>query len=271
MRLEEILRNEKQNKGSIHLYQEKDGWYAYEHSAFYCYSLLGILDIGWLLISPDDNGDMIIRIRISDINSLLNNPLLRLIEERDGKYIILCRNSCGGFHYWREEQERKCFFIQQRLNESLIERAEEAWQGILFNQNSRTKEMSGSQQKHIPVIEGVYDPLSQRRDGTVTPCAPILIFGYNLLCWPKEKVEFCLCPVEEPERMMAAIEVHKHTEQQLLVTLPDIEKGEYQPVLRLIEEEGDGQVYYFPVTWKVKNMSLMEIYGDRRKVHPLGI
>jgi len=269
MILEEILKNEKQNKDCICLYQEKDGWYAYEHSAFYCYSLLGIVDIGWLLTSPEDNGEMIIRVRISDITNLLNAPLLRLLEEREGKYIILCRNSCGGFHYWREEQERKCFFIQQRRNESLIKEAEEAWQGILYNQNSRTKEMSVSQQKHIPVIEGVYDPLSQRRDGTVTPCAPILIFGHNLLCWPKEQVEFCLCPVEEPERMMAAIEVHKHTEQQLLVTLPDIEKGEYQPVLRLIDDEGEEQVHYFPVTWQVKSMSLMEIYGDRRKVHPL--
>ncbi len=92
-------------KSRINRTQEKDGWYAYEHSAFYCYSLLGIVDIGWMLTSPDNSGEMIIRVRISDMNHLLNAPLLRLLEEKEGKYIILCRNSCGGFHYWREEQE----------------------------------------------------------------------------------------------------------------------------------------------------------------------
>ena len=44
MTLEEILQIEAQNVDCIFLYQEEGAWYAYEHSAFYCYSLLGILD-----------------------------------------------------------------------------------------------------------------------------------------------------------------------------------------------------------------------------------
>ena len=48
MTLEEILQIEAQNVDCIFLYQEEGAWYAYEHSAFYCYSLLGILDIDWL-------------------------------------------------------------------------------------------------------------------------------------------------------------------------------------------------------------------------------
>ena len=37
MELEEILQKEKRNEEYIFLYQEDGNWYAYEHSAFYCY------------------------------------------------------------------------------------------------------------------------------------------------------------------------------------------------------------------------------------------
>lgn len=128
--------------------------------------------------------------------------------------------------------------------------------------------MSVSKQTGIPVIESIYDPLSQRRDGTITPCAPVLIFGHNLLYWPKDNVELYLCPAEEPGRMIPIPELHKHTEKQILVTLPDLDKGDYHLVFQVFVE-GEVQVHYFPVTWQVKNMSLMDIYSERRKVHPL--
>ena len=48
MELEEILQKEKRNEEYIFLYQEDGNWYAYEHSAFYCYSLLGMFDVDWL-------------------------------------------------------------------------------------------------------------------------------------------------------------------------------------------------------------------------------
>lgn len=269
MSLKEILKNEEQNQDHIYLYKGDKGWYAYEHSAFYCYSLLGIVDIGWILLSPEETDSMIIRICISDIDKLIDNPQLKLLSREECKCVISCRNFCKGFHYWREEQEMKRRYSQIRKDGVEIEKSNDSWQGILFNQNRKTKEMSVSQQTDIPVIESIYDPLSQRRDGTITPCAPVLIFGYNLLCWPKEQVEFCLCPVEEPGRMIPVTEVHKHTEKQILVTLPDLDKGDYRLVLHLSDGEGEKQVYYFPVTWQVKTMSLMDIYSERRKIHPL--
>ena len=48
MELEEILQKEKRNEEYIFLYHEDGDWYAYEHSAFYCYSLLGMFDVNWL-------------------------------------------------------------------------------------------------------------------------------------------------------------------------------------------------------------------------------
>lgn len=126
--------------------------------------------------------------------------------------------------------------------------------------------MSISKLTDIPVIESIYDPLSQKRDGTITPCAPVLIFGYNLLCWPKDQVEFFLCPAEELKNMIPVLEVYKHTEQQILITLPDIKKGFYQLALQLKGEAGERQVYHFPVVWQVKVMTLMDIYCERQSI-----
>lgn len=126
--------------------------------------------------------------------------------------------------------------------------------------------MSLSKLTDIPVIESIYDPLSQKRDGTITPCAPVLIFGYNLLCWPKNQVRFFLCPEEKPECMIPVLEVYKHTEQQLLITLPDVGKGCYRLALQLKGEPGEEQVYHFPVIWQVKVMTLIDIYCERRGI-----
>ncbi|NDV84137.1 DUF4469 domain-containing protein [Bacteroides sp. 51] len=126
--------------------------------------------------------------------------------------------------------------------------------------------MSVSKLADIPVIESVYDPLSQKRDGTITPCAPVLIFGHNLLCWPKDQVEFFLCPAEKPESMIPVLEVYKHTEKQILITLPDVERGHYCLALQLKEESDEEQVYRFPVLWQVKAMTLMDIYCERRNI-----
>ncbi|MCD8182552.1 MAG: hypothetical protein LUE99_05060 [Bacteroides sp.] len=56
MSLEEILQKEEKNADCIFLYQEEGAWYAYEQSAFYCYSLFGVLDIDWLA-EPGENAE----------------------------------------------------------------------------------------------------------------------------------------------------------------------------------------------------------------------
>ncbi|MEG0648113.1 MAG: hypothetical protein RR471_13230 [Bacteroides sp.] len=107
MDLEEMLQNEKQNVGCIFLYQEEGAWYAYERSAFYCYSLLGIVDIDWLPSSVTV-GEEIIRVRVSEPDKFLCTSLLKLLKKRKSEYVILCKISCGGFYYWREVQKMKC-------------------------------------------------------------------------------------------------------------------------------------------------------------------
>ena len=108
MTLEEILQIEAQNVDCIFLY-------AYEHSAFYCYSLLGILDIDWLPC-PDgvSSGQKTIRVRVSEPDKFLCTPLLRLMRKRKTEYVVLCKISCGGFYYWREQQQMKFRVLQER-------------------------------------------------------------------------------------------------------------------------------------------------------------
>ena len=115
MTLEEILQIEAQNVDCIFLYQEEGAWYAYEHSAFYCYSLLGILDIDWLPC-PDGttSGRKTIRVRVSEPDKFLCTPLLRLMRKRKTEYVVLCKISCGGFYYWREQQQMKFRVLQER-------------------------------------------------------------------------------------------------------------------------------------------------------------
>lgn len=92
MTLEEILQIEAQNVDCIFLYQEEGAWYAYEHSAFYCYSLLGILDIDWLPC-PDgvSSGQKTIRVRVSEPDKFLCTPLLRLMRKRKQNMLFCVR------------------------------------------------------------------------------------------------------------------------------------------------------------------------------------
>lgn len=108
MDLNEILQNEVENVNTIFLYKERGAWYAYERSAFYCYSLLGVLEIDWLTCSSISMEEQVIRVRISNPDKFLQMPLLKLLKKRKRERTILCRILCGGFFYWREEQKMKC-------------------------------------------------------------------------------------------------------------------------------------------------------------------
>ena len=103
MELEEILQKEKRNEEYIFLYQEDGNWYAYEHSAFYCYSLLGMFDVDWLTSTSGVVEKRIIRIRVNNLDRLLYTSSLQL----------MCKILCGGFHYWRGMIEMKFQGLQK--------------------------------------------------------------------------------------------------------------------------------------------------------------
>lgn len=109
MELKEILEKEEKNAGCIFLYREDDAWYAYEHSAFYCYSLMGILDIDWLSSPVEVSKFKVVRIRVSEPDKFLRTPLLHLVHKKKTEYAISCKIACGGFLYWRDRLQVKLF------------------------------------------------------------------------------------------------------------------------------------------------------------------
>ena len=80
MELEEILQKEKRNEEYIFLYHENGDWYAYEHSAFYCYSLLGMFDVNWLTTTSGIVEKRIIRIRVNNLDRLLYTSSLNRVR-----------------------------------------------------------------------------------------------------------------------------------------------------------------------------------------------
>ncbi|MGJ0748610.1 hypothetical protein [Bacteroides thetaiotaomicron] len=113
MDLKEILQREEKNTGCIFLYQEEGAWYAYERSAFYCYSLLGIVDMDWIIPFADQEECKIVRVRVSEPDRFLHTPLLRVLQKKKTEYTILCKISCGGFYYWRVRLEAKFHALQK--------------------------------------------------------------------------------------------------------------------------------------------------------------
>ena len=113
MELEEILQKEKRNEEYIFLYQEDGNWYAYEHSAFYCYSLLGMFDVDWLTCTTGMSEQRIIRIRVNNLDRLLYTSSLQLIRKQTTECVLMCKILCGGFHYWRGMIEMKFQGLQK--------------------------------------------------------------------------------------------------------------------------------------------------------------
>ena len=113
MELEEILQKEKRNEEYIFLYHENGDWYAYEHSAFYCYSLLGMFDVNWLTTTSGIVEKRIIRIRVNNLDRLLYTSSLQLIRKQSTECVLMCKILCGGFHYWRGMIEMKFQGLQK--------------------------------------------------------------------------------------------------------------------------------------------------------------
>ncbi len=105
MDLMEILQKEERNTNCIFLYYEDGAWYAYERSAFYCHSFLGVVDLDRLSLFVDENECKVIRARIPDPDKLLHVPLLHVIQKKKDECVILCKIVYGGFYYWRVRLE----------------------------------------------------------------------------------------------------------------------------------------------------------------------
>lgn len=104
----------------------------------------------------------------------------------------------------------------------------------------------------IPEITAIYDPLSKKRDGTITSQAPIIISGNNLGMHGKKNIRFCLASAVDYMRVIEVGCIYKYSDTKIIVNLPELEAGEYCPAIRIPAAEGDDSLYVLPVSWVVR-------------------
>lgn len=105
-----------------------------------------------------------------------------------------------------------------------------------------------------PRINEVFDTISQKKDGTITPCSPIVVKGENLIC-DKDKKQtffFLLSDRGEGEILTPIEQIYHFKEGKIVMFLPNLPPGNYQPVLIIKEGKTEIKKYFLPTTWIVK-------------------
>jgi hypothetical protein len=117
--------------------------------------------------------------------------------------------------------------------------------------------------KKVPVISSVYDPLTGMRDGTITSNAPVVITGENLCLSSPGTIYLGLSPVSDKGTLIHVKRVFKYTDTEVLVILPDLEPGEYSPVMMIHTGEKVDFTYTLPVSWKVLDERYVNLFVRR--------
>lgn len=105
----------------------------------------------------------------------------------------------------------------------------------------------------VPRIDEVFDTISQKKDGTITPCSPVVIKGVNLIC-NKNKGQTCfyLLPNKENENPIPIEQIYHAAEGKVVIFLPNLSPGDYQPMITIKEEGQEIKKYPLPLSWTVK-------------------
>ena len=102
----------------------------------------------------------------------------------------------------------------------------------------------------IPEITGIYDPLSGKKDGTITPMAPLVVWGRNLRHYALEDFKLCLVAQRKPVEVIEIKLVYTYSDKKVIAAIPELNPGEYRPAVRLKDDEG--KVYVLPAVWVVR-------------------
>lgn len=109
-----------------------------------------------------------------------------------------------------------------------------------------------NKQLEMPEITGIYDPLTHKRDGTITSQAPIIVSGKHLDMLDLGNIRLCLVPATDSDMIIEVLRVYKYTANRVIVSLPFLMPGEYSPVMSVTKEGQEEVVYIFPVRWLVR-------------------
>ena len=103
----------------------------------------------------------------------------------------------------------------------------------------------------VPVIIEVYDLLSGKHDGTITPWAPIIVSGSRLDMYARDTVRLCLVSATDAKRVIEIGHIYKYSYDRIIVVLPELEPGEYVPAFKILQKDGNALLKVSSVVWKV--------------------
>lgn len=113
----------------------------------------------------------------------------------------------------------------------------------------------------VPVITGIYDLLSGKCDGTVTPQAPIIVSGSNLNMLDVGDIRLCLVPAADNQRIIEIHIVYKYSHDRVIVSLPELSLGKYSPAVIIVKPDADKDIYVFPISWMVTRESCDRVFS----------
>lgn len=108
----------------------------------------------------------------------------------------------------------------------------------------------------VPVITEVYDLLSGKHDGTITPWAPIIVSGSRLDMYARDTVRLCLVSATDVRRVIEVGHIYKYSCNKVILALPELEQGGYVPAFKILQEDGSTLLQVFSVLWNVPDIGI---------------
>lgn len=104
----------------------------------------------------------------------------------------------------------------------------------------------------VPIITEIYDPLSGKRDGTITSQAPIVVNGKHLNLFDQDCITLCLTTSSHAAGLIIDVhKVYKYSSEQVIMSLPVLVPDTYFPTMKIQRENKEDSLYIFPVSWTV--------------------
>ncbi|CDD91572.1 predicted protein [Bacteroides intestinalis CAG:315] len=108
----------------------------------------------------------------------------------------------------------------------------------------------------VPVITEVYDLLSGKHDGTITPWAPIIVSGSRLDMYARDTVRLCLVSATDARRVIEVGHIYKYSCNKVILALPELEPGGYVPAFKILQEDGSTLLQVLSVLWNVPDIGI---------------
>lgn len=108
----------------------------------------------------------------------------------------------------------------------------------------------------VPVITEVYDLLSGKHDGTITPWAPIIVSGSRLDMYARDTVRLCLVSATDTRRVIEVGHIYKYSCNKVILALPELEPGGYVPAFKILQEDGSTLLQVLSVLWNVPDIGI---------------